>query len=741
MGLQRTIFSIDELDCAEEVRQLRSELERVAGIEQLDFDVMGHRMYVRFDEASISADEIMARIARLKMRARVIDDKPRSAASISDDPPVSAAETFWEQWRRPALTMTSALLLLVAFVVHAMSAGSFLVALGLESVNDAGTSAGSVDVPLISRVFYLVSLLSSGWFVVPKAWLSLRRLTADINLLMCVAVVGAIAIGQWFEAAVVTFLFSVSLLLEHWSMGRARRAIAALLDLAPPTVRLRSDETGALDEVSIDQVTVGQTIIIRPGERVGLDGVIAVGQTAVDQSPITGESIPLAKQVGDDVYAGSMNIDGVVELEVTHSARDSTLARIIHMVQEAHASRAPTEQWVEQFARYYTPAMILLAIGVAAIPPLALEVPWSLSIYNALVLLVIACPCALVISTPVSIVSALTAAAHHGVLIKGGRYLEVAANLNVIALDKTGTLTEGRPEVREVVPLNQHTRAELLGRAAAMEVDSSHPIALSILRCANNENVAVQAVEDYRSLAGRGASATIDGKAYWIGSERLMREMTPDAKQAAQRGIALERAGNSVVAIGTSDHVCGLIGVADVVREESRTTVERLRSLGIEHVVMLTGDNNVTAAAIAEAVGIKEYFAETLPEDKVRHVEQLRERYGTVAMVGDGINDAPAMAASNLGIAMGAVGTDAAIEAADIALMSDELARLPWLVELARHTLRVIKQNIAIALGLKLVFIVLTLASAASLWMAIAADMGASLLVVMNGLRLLRSRP
>jgi len=570
METRQAIFLVDELDCAEEVRQLRGELERVAGIERLDFDVIGHRMYVSFDAESVSEADIATRIAGLRMRARVVSGSAGSD-NASDPSNRPQPETAWQRWNRTALTLAAGVLLVVAATVHAVAAGSLTAALGLEQSGDALTA------PLISRFLYVASLLLSGWFVVPKAWLALRRLAADINLLMCVAVVGALVIGQWFEAAVVTFLFSVSQLLEHWSIGRARRAIALLLNLTPPTARRRDDATGEVEERPLDQIAEGDTIVVRPGERIGLDGIITVGQTSVDQSPITGESLPLARQPGQQVYAGSTNVDGVIEARVTHAAHDTTLARMIHMVQEAQARRAPTEQWVEQFARYYTPAMILLAIGVAVIPPLTTGLAWPAAIYNALVLLVIACPCALVISTPVSIVSALTAAARHGVLIKGGRFLEAAARLKAIAIDKTGTLTVGRPEVRQVVPLNDHSRRELLERAAAMEADSTHPIAQAILRCARDEAVAVRKVHGYQALAGRGAQGAIDGKPYWIGSQRFMNERTPDAAEALDQSEAIQRSGHSVVAIGTDDHVCGLIGVADVVREESRVAIHRVR--------------------------------------------------------------------------------------------------------------------------------------------------------------------
>ena len=735
MQTKRSLFLIDELDCAEEVRQLRGELERVAGIVTLDFDVMGRRMFVTFDQASISEEAILSRIARLSMRARVAQPAQGGGTHPSSPQSSSHGQETDGRWSRTASTVAAGTLLLAAFFIHAVVAQSLSVALGLES------PARSTDVPIASRLLYLASVTIAGWLVVPKAWLALRRRTADINLLMCIAVTGALAIGQWFEAAVVTFLFSVSLLLEHWSLGRARRAIASLLELAPPTARCRDDRSGTIEARPLGEITPGSTIVVRPGERIGLDGVVSSGRVSVDQSPVTGESLPQAKQPGDLVYAGSLNIDGVVEVRVTHGAGESTLARIVHRVRDAHASRAPTEQWVEKFARYYTPTMILLAIVIAVVPPVMIGLTWGQAVYNALVLLVIACPCALVISTPVSIVSALTAAARHGVLIKGGRHLEAAAHLKAIAIDKTGTLTAGRPEVRQVVPLNDHSDEELLARAAALEAASTHPLAEAIRRRAELERIPVSRVEEYRALAGRGAEGAVNGRKYWIGSQRFMQEKMPESVDAIERSQSLARDGHSVVAIGTADHVCGLIGVADVVRQESRAAITQLRSLGMVHIAMLTGDNRGTAQVIADAVGIDAFHAEILPEEKVLHIQQLRERYGEVAMIGDGINDAPAMAASSLGIAMGVIGTDAAIEAADIALMSDQLVRVPWVIQLARRTLVVIKQNIAIALGLKLIFVALTLASVASLWMAIAADMGASLLVVINGLRMLRVRP
>jgi Cd2+/Zn2+-exporting ATPase len=559
-----------------------------------------------------------------------------------------------------------------------------------------------------------------------------------MNLLMCVAVAGAILLGQWLEAAMVTFLFSLALLLEHWSVDRARRAIEALLDLSPATARRRAKTNAAVQICPVQDVQLGETVVVRPGERIPLDGRVLEGCSAVNQAPITGESMPVDKKAGDPVFAGTINGAGVLEFMVTHRSSDTTIARIIHMVQQAHARRAPTEQWVETFAQYYTPAMFGLAILIALLPPLVSGAAWQHWAYNSLVVLVIACPCALVISTPVSIVSALATAARHGVLIKGGRYLEAAASIRAVAIDKTGTLTQGKPVVQEIVPLNGHSRDELLQRAAAMEAHSTHPIAQAILDCARNRAIEVEPVRDYQSLSGRGAEATFRGKRYWIGSHRLMLERMPESEDIHSRSASLEDAGHSLVAIGNQEHVCGLISIADAVREQAANALTSLRSLGVRHITMLTGDNHKTAREIAKLVGVDDYRSETLPEDKLRYIQTLLDEHQTVAMVGDGVNDSPAMAASSLGIAMGAIGSDAAIETADVALMSDDLSRLPWLIQLARRSLSIIKQNVAFALGLKFLFLGLTLFGAASLWAAIAADMGASLIVIFNALRLLR---
>jgi Zn2+/Cd2+-exporting ATPase len=583
-------------------------------------------------------------------------------------------------------------------------------------------------------------MVSGAWFVIPRAILAARRLRPDMNLLMTLAIVAAALIGEWLEAAAVAFLFAVALLLERWSIHRARRAVEGLMELSPSTARCISPETGRVVEKRVEDVPVGATVLVRPGEKIPLDGDVIRGSSTVNQAPITGESVPVPKTPGDPVLAGTINEDGALECHVTKPASDTTLARVIHLVQAAHARRAPTERWVDKFARYYTPVMMGIAIGIALLPPLVLSGSWLNWVYRGLVVLVIACPCALVISTPVSIVSGLTSAARNGVLIKGGVFLEAAVRWRAMALDKTGTLTHGQPEVQEIIPLDGHSQKELLEIAATLESPSDHPLARAVLRKAWAEGVPSRGAENFLAIKGKGAQAEIDGRLFWIGNHRFMEERgqeTPDIHKQAER---LEQSGSSVVAIGNTEHVCGFITISDQVRAESPEVIRQMKELGVQRIVMLTGDNEGTARTVARCVGVDDFMAELLPQDKLDRVEALVAKYGSVAMVGDGVNDAPAMAAATTGIAMGAAGSDAAIETADIALMSDDLTKLPWLIRHSRRTLRVVKQNIAFAIGEKIVFLSLAVVGLATLWMAIAADMGASLLVISNGLRLLYHR-
>lgn len=716
----QTVLRIHGMDCGEEVAALKREVGPVVGGEdKLAFDLINGRMSIAGDSDTATLERVTKAVTRTGMQAELWQEGATTEATEAD-----------ERRRRlqTALTTASGVLAALGFGLHAWLGGGV-----------AAAFMGEAEAPWLSLLAYAASILCAVRYVAPKAWLAARRLRPDMNLLMVVAVLGAVLIGEWFEAATVSFFFALALALEAWSLGRARRAVAALMELAPPTARVRFPD-GSEREVPAGEVAVGGRIVVRPGDKLPLDGRVVAGTSDVNQAPITGESAPVAVASGSEVFAGTINGAGALEIETTKAAQDTTLAQIIRMVGSAQSRRAPTEAWVEQFARIYTPTVMALAIAVFLLPPLLLGGDWEMWFYRALVLLVIACPCALVISTPVSIVAALTGAARMGVLVKGGVYLEAPAHLKAVAMDKTGTLTEGRPRVADLVPLGGRSEADLLALAAALEARSEHPLARAILENAKERGVSPVPAEDVQAVPGKGVTGRVNGRAVWLGSRRYMEERGFATPEALQRADVLAAAGRTLVAVGDEGGVWGLIAVADTVRPAARAAVAALHAAGIERVVMLTGDNRATAEAIARETGVDEVRAELLPADKVAAVEDLVSRHGAVAMVGDGVNDAPAMARANLGIAMGAVGTDAAIETADIALMSDDLSKLPWLVRHSRRTLGVIRQNIGFSIAVKLVFMVLTFAGMASLWGAIAADVGASLLVVLNGLRLLRTQ-
>lgn len=696
--VKKIAFKVAGLDCAEEISILRKALGKREGIADLEFDVLNAKMVVTFDPAKLESDQMIAWVKEAGMEASLWTEREKLEK-----------KGFWSRQGRLVTTILSGAFLLAAILFH---------------LNDQK----------VAETLYFIAIVLGAYFVVPKAYLSLKRLQPDMNLLMVIAILGAITIGEWFEGATVAFLFSVALLLEHWSIGRARRAVAALMDLSPTKAHVIGE-----GEKEVEEVLVGTRILVRPGEKIPLDAIIEKGFTSINQAPITGESLPVSKGEGDEVFAGTINEEGAIECRVTKEADDTTLARIIHLVQEAQSRRAASQQWVEKFARVYTPIMICLALLVVILPPLLSLGSWEEWFYRGLVILVIACPCALVISTPVSIVSGLTAAARNGVLIKGGMFLEAPGKLRALALDKTGTLTYGRPEVQKIIPFDGHTEEELLERAASLEQPSEHPLARAILKLAAERGITVERAEDFQITKGKGAEGTYRGTRYWIGSHRFMHEMKQETEAIHQIALSLEDAGHSIIAIGNHKHVCGLISVADEPRENIAAIIQEIKEAGVEQVMMLTGDNQPAATAIAKLAGVDGVEAELLPEDKVRAIEHLKEKWKEVAMIGDGINDAPAMAAASLGIAMGAMGTDAAIETADIALMSDDLTKVPWLIHHSRRTLRIIQQNITFSLVLKGVFLGLAVGGLASLWMAIAADTGASLLVVFNGLRLINA--
>jgi Cd2+/Zn2+-exporting ATPase len=712
-------YKINGMDCADEVAVLKREVGPVVGGEdRLTFDLLRARMTVRPAPGGVSETAILEAVARAGLRAEPWVEshgEPRHA----------------ERRARRARLLTTAgsgVAAALGFLLHAVSAGGLLAALR------AGEGGG----PLPGEVaaLYTVGIVCGLALVAPRAWLALRRLRPDMNLLMTIAVMGAAGIGQWLEAATVSFLFSLSLLLESWSVGRARRAVERLLDLSPPRAHV-TRESGSEELIPVEEVAVGSRIVVRPGERIPLDGRVIEGETSVDEAPITGESRTVDKMPGDEVFAGTINGDGVLTVVVDRPARDTVLARIIRMVGESQERRAPVERWVDRFARIYTPAVMALAAATLLLPPLLAGQAWGPWIYRALVLLVIACPCALVISTPVSIVAALASAARHGVLVKGGTFIEAPARLRAIALDKTGTVTEGRQRVLEVSAMGGGSEREVLETAAALEVRSEHPIGRAIAAHAAAIGQLPAPADEARAIRGKGIAGKVRGRDCWAGSHRLLEEQGAGTGPVRSRLEELAAPGRTVVAVGREQEVLGFVTLQDALRAGARQAVDDLHAAGVERIVMLTGDNRATAEAVARAAGFDETHAELLPEDKVRVVEELVRRYRHVAMVGDGVNDAPAMARADVGIAMGAAGSDAAIEASDVALMSDDLERIPWLIGHSRRALGVVRQNIAFALGVKGAFVVLTYAGYASLWAAIAGDMGASLLVIGNGLRLL----
>lgn len=585
-------------------------------------------------------------------------------------------------------------------------------------------------------------MLAGGWLLLPKAWQAVLRLRPDINLLVVIAAIGASIIGEWVEASAVVFLFGVAEWLEGWADRRARRATEALLELAPKIALVKRD--GNFVELPVDQVSVGDTVATRSGMSIPLDGVVLTGESAVNQAPITGESVPVDKKPGDTVFAGTVNGEGSLEIKVSKATGDTTLARIIRLVAEAQEQKAPTQRFVDVFARYYTPAVTVVAFLIFLVPPLFLGGEWSTWLYRACVLLIIACPCALVISTPVSIVAGLTALARRGVLVKGGAHLETIGRLKALAVDKTGTITEGKPQVLGVELLGSATLPQVLVVAAAIDEHSAHPLAKAVVAHAKEQQIAYERASNYRARSGRGAEGVIDGHAYFVGNHRFAHELGVCSESIETRLAAIESQGLSVVVVGHRPHdsckgeVLGIIAIGDTLRPNARAAIAALHTAGVEQVVMLSGDNQRTADFIARQVGIDEARGDLLPDDKVAAVKILREKHGVVGMVGDGVNDAPAMATASVGIAMGAAGTDAAIETADIALMQDELGKIAETIRLGRRTLGIIHFNIAFALGLKALFLGLTLSGHASLWLAIMADTGATLLVVANALRLLR---
>lgn len=687
---------IEAMDCPTEERLLRDALGKLKEIEALEFNLIQRVLRVQHRFAELQP--LQQLIATLGMQAEPVD-----AAS-----PTPAAQP--KPWWPLAVAGVAAL---VAEVLEWTQIGpEWLIAL-----------------------FALAAIAGAGLPTYRKGLIALKNRNLNINALMSIAVTGAVLIGQWPEAAMVSVLFAIAELIEAKSLDRARKAIRGLLDLTPAQATVQVD--GQWRELDVREVALGSTVRVRPGERIALDGEVLNGRSSVNQAPITGESLPVEKAPGEPLFAGTINGEGELEYRTTRGADDSTLARIIHAVEEAQGSKAPTQRFVDRFSQIYTPTVFAIAVLTAVLPPLFFDGAWLDWIYKALVLLVIACPCALVISTPVTLVSGLAAAARMGILVKGGVYLEMGRQLAWVALDKTGTLTHGRPQQTDVLLLGEQPRARSL--AASLAARSDHPVSQALARAAEQEQIGLLSVDDLTALPGRGVKGLIDGHSYHLGNHRLVEELGLCSSELEAQLDALERQGKTAIVLLDSSGPLALFAVADAVRETSREALAELHQLGVK-TLMLTGDNPHTAAAIAEQVGLDMALGNLLPEDKLAEIQRRQVDGQRVGMVGDGINDAPALARADIGFAMGAAGTDTAIETAGVALMDDDLRKLPVFIRLSRRTHAVLVQNISLALGIKVLFLGLTLAGMGSLWMAVFADMGASLLVVFNGLRLLRVR-
>lgn len=701
-GHMRTRLRIHQMDCPTEEKMIRDKLGSMAGVSALEFNLMQRTLTV------IHRPQIYDAIIAALRSLDFVPENENDANTGQAATPIFDTQTNWKPLIFSGLAAISAELVEFSGVGHSW----LVIALALAAISSGGISTYK------------------------KGWIAIKNRNLNINALMSIAVTGALLIGQWPEAAMVMFLFALAEVIEAKSIERARHAIRGLMSIAPDKATVQQPG-GLWGGADVKNIPVGATVRVRPGERIGLDGKVLQGRSSVNQAPITGESLPVEKSPGDLVFAGSINQDGELTFEVTATASQSTLARIIHAVEEAQGARAPTQRFVDQFAAIYTPVVFVFALLIALLAPVLTGGGWLEWAYRALVLLVIACPCALVISTPVTIVSGLAAAARQGILVKGGIFLEMGHRLSVLALDKTGTLTTGKPEQTDfdVIGADKDS-ATLHSLALSLVVRSDHPVSKALLRSAP-PTIKPQDVDVFTAIPGLGIRGELNGKTYHLGNHRLIEDLGLCSPSLEQRLSVLERQGKTVILLADATEVLALFAVADTLKATSLTAIAQLHTLGVK-TIMLTGDNQHTAQAIAQQVGIDEAYGDLLPQDKLNTVETLIEKGNVVGMVGDGINDAPALARANIGFAMAAAGTDTAIETADVALMDDDLRKIAVFVQLSRQTVAILRQNIGLALGIKAVFLGLAVAGSATLWMAVFADMGASLLVVVNGLRMLK---
>lgn len=697
---KRVLLRVEGMDCSDESEVISRKLKSVSGIGEFKVNLMTEQVEVSYDPSRVSVQDLIKSIAETGMKASL------ERGGVREGKP------WWLRNRQIIFLITSGSLIAIAFILKV-----------------AGVNEIAVD------VFFGLAVLAGGYYPAKMGILALRTLTLNIRLLMVIGAVGAIALGLWEEAALLVLIYSLGDVLEAYAVDRARGAIRALMDLVPKEalVRRNGDEvTLPTEEIAIDDV-----VIVKPGEKVPVDGIVVAGSSYVDQSAITGEPVPIERGVGDEVFAGTINQRGAFEVRVTRRVSDTTLAKIIYSVEEAQSKKSAYQRFGEKFGKYYTPAMFLLGIGVAVIPPLFFNADWKAFIYRGLVVFVVSCSCGIALSVPVAVVAAIANAARKGIIFKGGAYLEVARELKAIAFDKTGTLTVGRPSVTDIVSLNGFSKSEALRLAASIEMRSEHPLAEAVVRKAREEGAALAEISDFEAIPGFGVEATIDHVNYLVGSRRLLEQKGVSVDEAGEEIERLEGQGKTVVLLSRERSILGLIAIADTVRTEARDAVEALKGLGLR-AVMLTGDNEGTAQAIAAQTGVDEYLAQLLPENKVETVRRLQDEHGKVAMVGDGINDAPAMAVADIGIAMGAAGTDVAMETGDIVLMSDDLAKIVPALRLSRRSVNNIRENIFASLLLVVVLVPLALFGVVGLLPGLLLNEVSALVVIANALRLLR---
>ncbi|MCL6606206.1 MAG: cadmium-translocating P-type ATPase [Paenibacillus sp.] len=712
MNLDKNVFNVNGFTCANCAGKFENNVKQIPGVRDAKVNFGASKISV-YGNATIEELEKAGAFENLK----VTPEKPARQASqeiIKD-----AKELKEPFYKKHSTLMNAALLMVFGYLSQYVN--------GEEN--------------LITSLLFAASIVIGGYSLFKVGFQNLLRFDFDMKTLMTVAIFGAAIIGEWAEGAVVVILFAISETLERFSMDRARQSIRSLMDIAPKEALIKRN--GQEMMVQVDDIAVGDIMIVKPGQKIAMDGMVVGGNSAVNQAAITGESVPVGKTIDDEVFAGTLNEEGLLEVKVTKLVDDTTIAKIIHLVEEAQGERAPSQAFVDKFAKYYTPVIMVIAALVAVLPPLFFNGSWEAWIYQGLSVLVVGCPCALVISTPISIVSAIGNAAKKGVLIKGGIYLEEMGALKAIAFDKTGTLTKGVPVVTDYKVFSSTINgSEILSIITALEYRSQHPLASAIMRKAEQENSSYSniVVDEFSSITGKGIKGTINGATYYIGSSKLFNDL-PDSGLSHEQELlirTLQNEGKTAMVVGTENEILAVIAVADEVRESSKDIIHKLHQLGIKKTIMLTGDNKGTANAIAAHVGVSDVQAELMPQDKLDFIKQLRADYGNVAMVGDGVNDAPALAASTVGIAMGGAGTDTALETADVALMGDDLRKLPFAIKLSRKSLNIIKQNITFALIIKTIALLLVIPGWLTLWIAILSDMGATLLVALNGLRLMR---